>query len=129
MRSDMRVVQEESFGPILTVERFPDGDEETAIMLANDTKYGLAGGVQSKDQARAERVARRLRHGTVWTNTYGLYTAQSEWGGYGMSGNGRELGSKGLDEYIEVKHIWSESKPAMMDWFKGQGKKHNTARM
>ena len=125
----MRVVQEESFGPILTVERFPDGDEETAIMLANDTKYGLAGGVQSKDQARAERVARRLRHGTVWTNTYGLYTAQSEWGGYGMSGNGRELGSKGLDEYIEVKHIWSESKPAMMDWFKGQGKKHNTARM
>ena len=110
-------------------DSFPEGDEETAIMLANDTKYGLAGGVQSKDQARAERVARRLRHGTVWTNTYGLYTAQSEWGGYGMSGNGRELGSKGLDEYIEVKHIWSESKPAMMDWFKGQGKKHNTARM
>lgn len=115
----MRIVQEESFGPILTVERFADGDERTAIMLANDTKYGLAGGVQSKDQARAERVARRFRHGTVWTNTYGVYTAQSEWGGYGMSGNGRELGSKGLDEYVEVKHIWSETKPAKMNWFKG----------
>ncbi|CCU98156.1 unnamed protein product [Malassezia sympodialis ATCC 42132] len=115
----MRIVQEETFGPILTVERFPAGDEETAVMLANDTKYGLAGGVQSRDQARAERVARRLRHGTVWTNTYGTYTAQAEWGGYGMSGNGRELGSKGLDEYVEVKHLWSETKPSMMGWFKG----------
>lgn len=117
----MRIVQEETFGPILTVERFPDGDEAKAIELANDTKYGLAGGVQSKDQARAERVARRLRHGTVWVNTYGAYTAQSEWGGFGMSGNGRELGSKGLDEYVEVKHLWSESKPAVMGWFKGTG--------
>lgn len=115
----MRIVQEETFGPILTVERFKDGDEETAVRLANDTKYGLAGGVQSKDQARAERVARRLRHGSVWVNTYGAYTPQAEWGGFGMSGNGRELGSKGLDEYVEAKHIWAETKPAMMDWFKG----------
>lgn len=115
----MRIVQEETFGPILTVERFKDGDEETAVRLANDTKYGLAGGVQSKDRARAERIARRLRHGTVWVNTYGAYTPQAEWGGYGMSGNGRELGSKGLDEYVETKHLWSETKPGMMDWFKG----------
>lgn len=115
----MRIVQEESFGPILTVERFADGDEDTAVMLANDTKYGLAGGVQSKDQVRAERVARRLRHGTVWVNTYGAYTPQAEWGGFGMSGNGRELGSKGLDEYVETKHVWSETKPAKMGWFRG----------
>ena len=115
----MRIVQEESFGPILTVERFRDGDEAMAIALANDTKYGLAGGVQSGDQARAERVARRLRHGTVWTNTYGVYTPEAEWGGYGMSGNGRELGPKGLDEYVETKHIWSETKPNVMGWFKG----------
>lgn len=116
---DMRIVQEETFGPILTVERFADGDEATAVRLANDTKYGLAGGVQSGDRERAERVARQLRHGTVWVNTYGVYTAEAEWGGYGMSGNGRELGSKGLDEYVETKHLWVEEKPALMNWFKG----------
>ncbi|KAI3625977.1 hypothetical protein CBS9595_001338 [Malassezia furfur] len=115
----MRIVQEETFGPILTVERFKDGDEDEAVRLANDTQYGLAGGVQSKDTARAERVARRLRHGTVWVNTYGAYTPQAEWGGFGLSGNGRELGSKGLDEYVETKHLWNETKPAMMGWFKG----------
>ncbi|WFD36379.1 hypothetical protein MCUN1_003258 [Malassezia cuniculi] len=116
---DMRIVQEETFGPILTVERFKDGDEETAVRLANDTKYGLAGGVQSGNKERAERIARQLRHGTVWVNTYGAYTAEAEWGGYGMSGNGRELGSKGLDEYVETKHLWVEDKPALMHWFKG----------
>ncbi|PWZ03564.1 putative aldehyde dehydrogenase [Testicularia cyperi] len=117
---DMRIVQEETFGPILTVERFPDGDEERAIFLANDTKYGLAGGVQSSDEAKARRVASRLRHGTVWVNTYGSYTPAAEWGGFGMSGNGRELGSKGLDEYIETRHEWVETKPAKVGWFKGE---------
>ena len=117
----MRIVQEETFGPILTVERFKDGDEDTAVILANDTKYGLAGGVQSGDEAKAERVAKRLRHGTVWVNTYGSYTPLAEWGGMGMSGNGRELGSKGLDEYIEVRHEWIETKPSAPGWFKGQG--------
>ncbi|WFD29431.1 hypothetical protein MSPP1_000440 [Malassezia sp. CBS 17886] len=114
----MRIVQEETFGPILTVERFRNGDEDTAVRIANDTKYGLAGAVQSKDTRRAERVARRLRHGTVWVNSYGAYTPQAEWGGFGRSGNGRELGSHGLDEYVETKHLWVETGPAMMDWFK-----------
>jgi betaine-aldehyde dehydrogenase len=117
---EMRIVQEETFGPILTVERFKDGDEETAIKLANDTKYGLAGGVQSRDTKRAERVAKKLRHGTVWINTYGSYTAAAEWGGFGLSGNGRELGSKGLDEYIETKHTWTETQPAPVGWFKSK---------
>ncbi|KAK0543126.1 hypothetical protein OC845_006275 [Tilletia horrida] len=116
---DMEIVKAETFGPILTVERFKDGDEEHAIFLGNDTKYGLAAGVQSKDTARAERVARRLRHGTVWQNTYGAYTPRAEWGGFGLSGNGRELGEKGLDEYIELKHMYTETKPALMQWFKG----------
>ncbi|KAE8213868.1 hypothetical protein CF327_g2685 [Tilletia walkeri] len=115
---EMRIVREETFAPILTVERFKDGDEEHAIFLGNDTKYGLAAGVQSKDTARAERVARRLRHGTVWQNTYGAYTPRAEWGGFGLSGNGRELGEKGLDEYIELKHMYTETKPALMGWFK-----------
>ncbi|CDS82009.1 probable aldehyde dehydrogenase (mitochondrial) [Sporisorium scitamineum] len=119
---DMRIVQEETFGPILTVERFKDGDEEHAVFLANDTKYGLAGGVQSGNVERARRVAKRLRHGTVWVNTYGSYTPAAEWGGFGMSGNGRELGSKGLDEYIETRHEWVETNPAKPGWFKGQGK-------
>ncbi|CAD6919890.1 unnamed protein product [Tilletia controversa] len=116
---EMRIVREETFAPILTVERFKDGDEEHAIFLGNDTKYGLAAGVQSKDTVRAERVARRLRHGTVWQNTYGAYTPRAEWGGFGLSGNGRELGEKGLDEYIELKHMYTETKPALMGWFKG----------
>lgn len=92
----MRIVQEETFGPILTVERFPAGDEERAIFLANDTAYGLAGGVQTSDKQRSLRVAKRLRHGTVWQNTFGSYTPRAEWGGFGRSGNGRELGSAGL---------------------------------
>ncbi|GAC75316.1 aldehyde dehydrogenase [Moesziomyces antarcticus T-34] len=118
----MRIVQEETFGPILTVERFKNGDEAHAVRLANDTKYGLAGGVQSANVERARRVAKQLRHGTVWVNTYGSYTPAAEWGGFGMSGNGRELGSKGLDEYIETKHQWVETNAAKPGWFKGQGK-------
>lgn len=113
----MRIVQEETFGPILTVERFADGDEAAAVRLANDTTYGLAGGVQSADVARAQRVARRLRHGTVWINTYGAYTPLAEWGGYKRSGNGRELGRQGLDEYLETKHIWRDA-PQKMGWFR-----------
>lgn len=92
----MRIVKEETFGPILTVERFKDGDEARAIYLANDTKYGLAGGVQSGDSQKAYRVARQLRHGTVWINNFGPFSPAGEWGGYGISGTGRELGSAGL---------------------------------
>lgn len=115
----MRIVQSETFGPILTVERFAPEDEDTAVMLANDTTYGLAGGVQTADAARSRRVAKRLRHGTVWRNTFGAYTPRAEWGGFGMSGNGRELGSAGLDEYVETKHIYAEKTLAPMGWFTG----------
>lgn len=92
----MKIVQEETFGPILTVERFKDGDEDRAVYLANDTKYGLSGGVQSGDTEKANRVARRMRHGTIWINNYGPFSPAGEWGGYGLSGNGRELGPSGL---------------------------------
>ncbi|WP_421845722.1 aldehyde dehydrogenase family protein [Mycobacterium sp.] len=113
----MRVVTEETFGPILTVERF--NTEAQAIDLANDTSYGLAAGVRTSDQARAERVARALRHGTVWINDFGVYTAAAEWGGYGKSGNGRELGPAGLAEYQEHKHIWTNTTPRKLGWFTG----------
>lgn len=112
----MRIVQEETFGPILTVERFTT--EAEAIALGNDTEYGLAAGVRTSDMARGERVVRALRHGTVWLNDFGYYTASAEWGGFGKSGNGRELGPTGLAEYQEIKHIWHNTAPTAAGWFK-----------
>jgi betaine-aldehyde dehydrogenase len=113
----MGIVQEETFGPILTVERFTE--EAEAINLGNDTEYGLAAGVRTSDPARGERVVRALRHGTVWLNDFGYYTAAAEWGGFGKSGNGRELGPTGLAEYQELKHIWHNTAPKPAGWFKG----------
>ncbi|WPB92623.1 aldehyde dehydrogenase family protein [Streptomyces malaysiensis] len=114
---EMRVVREETFGPILTVESFQTEDE--AVTLANDTEYGLAGAVWSADTARARRVAARLRHGTVWINDYHPYLPQAEWGGFGKSGVGRELGPTGLDEYRETKHVYENLRPSPVRWFAG----------
>ena len=114
----MQIVQEETFGPILTVERFETAEE--AIALGNDTAYGLAAGVRTADLDLAERVARALRHGTVWINDFGYYTAAAEWGGFKKSGNGRELGPTGLAEYQETKHIWLHTAPAPKGWFTGE---------
>ncbi|WP_328877245.1 aldehyde dehydrogenase family protein [Streptomyces sp. NBC_00299] len=113
----MRIVQEEVFGPVVTVERFRTEDE--AVELANDTRYGLAGGVWTSDASRAQRVAGRLRHGTVWINDFHPYVPQAEWGGFGRSGVGRELGPTGLREYQEAKHIYQNLAPARSGWFKG----------
>ncbi|MEW1959663.1 aldehyde dehydrogenase family protein [Kineococcus sp. NPDC059986] len=113
----MRIVQEETFGPILTVERFRT--EEEAVFLGNDTTYGLAGAVQTLDVDRGERVAAALRHGTVWINDFGPYVPEAEWGGQRMSGNGRELGPAGLAEYRETKHVWRTTRPAAPGWFQG----------
>jgi betaine-aldehyde dehydrogenase len=115
--SSMRVAQEESFGPVLTVERF--GDEDDAVRLANDSIYGLAGAVWTQDSGKGQRVASRLRMGTVWINDYHPYVAQAEWGGYKQSGIGRELGHAGLDEYRETKHVWHNIAPAPQGWFGG----------
>ncbi|MFH9728970.1 aldehyde dehydrogenase family protein [Streptomyces sp. NPDC017260] len=113
----MRIVREEVFGPVVTVERFRT--EEEAVELANDTRYGLAGGVWTNDASRAQRVAGRLRHGTVWINDFHPYVPQAEWGGFGRSGFGRELGPTGLREYQEAKHIYQNLRPAVSGWFKG----------
>ncbi|WP_369043975.1 aldehyde dehydrogenase family protein [Streptomyces sp. Midd1] len=112
---DMSVVREESFGPVLTVERF--SGEAEAVRLANDTIYGLAGAVFSTDEAKAQRVAARLRIGTVWINDYHPYVPQAEWGGFKQSGSGRELGPSGLAEYRETKHIWRNTDPSPQGWF------------
>lgn len=124
--SSMACVHDESFGPVLTVERFTGmdcaGAEDAAVSIANDTIYGLAGAVWTENAGRAERVASRLRHGTVWINDYHPYVPQAEWGGMKQSGIGRELGSAGLAEYQEIKHVWHNTNPAPADWFGGRTK-------
>jgi len=115
--NDMRIVQEEIFGPVLTVERFTS--EAEAVQRANSTIYGLAGAVWTNDANRAQRVSRALRLGTVWINDYHPYFAQAEWGGFKQSGIGRELGRQGLEEYTEAKHVYANLDPKPVKWFKG----------
>ena len=99
---DMTIAQEEIFGPVLSI--IPYEDEEDAIAIANGTLYGLAGGVQSASQERAEAVARRMRAGQIDVNG-GSYNILAPFGGFGQSGYGRENGVYGLEEFLEVKSI------------------------
>ncbi|AFM41614.1 NAD-dependent aldehyde dehydrogenase [Desulfosporosinus acidiphilus SJ4] len=102
-RSDMRIVREEIFGPVLVVQTFKD--EADAIRVANDCVYGLAGAVFTNDISKAHRVIKKMRAGITWINTYHPTYNEAPWGGYKQSGIGRELGTFGFEEYTEVKQI------------------------
>jgi aldehyde dehydrogenase (NAD+) len=102
VRPDMRIAQEEIFGPVLSI--LPYDDEEEAVRIANGVVYGLSGGVWSADPARAEQVARRLRTGQVEING-GAFNPNAPFGGYKQSGIGREYGRFGLEEFLEVKSM------------------------
>lgn len=116
----MDIIQQEVFGPVLTVESFDD--ERQVVERANDTIYGLAGGIFTTDLVKAERVAAALRMGTVWINDFHPYFPQAPWGGYKRSGLGRELGRPGLEEYTETKHVATNLDPQRSGWFgTGQG--------
>lgn len=112
---DMKIVREEIFGPVLAVQKFHN--ESEAVSLANDTVYGLAGGVFSNDITRALRVIKALRAGITWINAYHPTFAQAPWGGYKQSGIGRELGTFGLEEYTEIKQININLEPGPIYWF------------
>lgn len=112
---DMRIVKEEIFGPVLVVQTFKD--EADAIKIANDTVYGLAGGVFTSDGAKAQRVIRKLRAGITWINSYHPTYNEAPWGGYKQSGIGRELGTFGFEEYTEVKQININLNVEPVGWF------------
>jgi acyl-CoA reductase-like NAD-dependent aldehyde dehydrogenase len=102
--NSMKIAQEEIFGPVLATIRVKDIND--AIRQANETIYGLAAAVWTKDIKKAHRVARELKAGTVWINTYNIYDVASPFGGYKKSGFGRELGMHALEHYTQVKSVW-----------------------
>jgi len=104
VKNDMRIAQEEVFGPVLAVLKF--SDEEQAVEIANDVNYGLAAGVWTESLRRAIITAERLEAGTVWVNTYRATSYTTPFGGYKASGLGRENGMEAIKEYLQTKSVW-----------------------
>lgn len=104
VKPEMRIAREEIFGPVLAAMPFQDDGD--AVRIANQTMYGLAAGIWTSQVSRAHKLAAAVRAGTVWINTYGNFDAASPFGGYKMSGFGRELGLHGLEQYTQIKSVW-----------------------
>ena len=104
VKPEMTISREEIFGPVLAVLAFDDVEE--AVHLANQSMYGLAAGIWTRDISKAHRVAHAIRAGTVWINTYNIYDPAAPFGGYKQSGFGRDLGRTALDGYLETKTVW-----------------------
>jgi betaine-aldehyde dehydrogenase len=119
VNNSMSIAREEIFGPVLCV--IPFSTTQQAIDIANDTKYGLAATIWTQDLQKANSLARRLRCGTVWINTYGAFLNEAPFGGYKQSGIGRELGAQGLWEYTQIKTIVTDQTPGgrslVTGWF------------
>ena len=116
VRNEQRLAREEIFGPVLCAMKFKDEDE--CLKLSNDTNYGLAAGIWTKDVQRAHRIAKGIRAGTVWINCYRSLSYAAPFGGYKNSGIGRENGIEVLNEYTQVKAVWVETSGKSRDPFK-----------
>ncbi|HWT45614.1 MAG TPA: aldehyde dehydrogenase family protein, partial [Vicinamibacterales bacterium] len=110
-----RIAQEEIFGPVLAV--IPFDDEAEAVRIANDTPYGLAGAVWTRDVFKGIRVLKQVRAGILWLNTYHPTYNEAPWGGYKQSGFGRELGPYGMEHYLETKQINLNLSEAPIAWY------------
>ena len=107
VQNKMRIAQEEVFGPVLSVIKFKDEDE--AVAIANDVRFGLGSGVWTSDIGRAIRMSEKIQAGTVWVNTYRAVSFMSPFGGYKDSGLGRENGMDAIREYLQTKSVWINS--------------------
>jgi acyl-CoA reductase-like NAD-dependent aldehyde dehydrogenase len=111
-----RVAQEEVFGPFVTVLTF--ASDEEALAMANDTEYGLGGGLWTRDITRAHRFAREMHSGMIWINTYKRAHPASPFGGFGQSGYGRDMGFEAVHEYTQIKSVWVNVDAPSPPWYR-----------
>ena len=115
VKNQMRVAQEEIFGPVVSVITFKDEDD--LLRQANETIYGLSAGIWTRDIVRAHRFAKEIKAGVVWINTYNMFNAASPFGGYKQSGYGREMGKQALELYTQTKSVWVDLSGKPIGWF------------
>jgi aldehyde dehydrogenase (NAD+) len=115
VKNQMRVAQEEIFGPVTSVITF--SDDEDLVRQANETIYGLSAGIWTRDITRAHNFAKRVKAGVIWINTYNMFNAASPFGGYKQSGYGREMGRHALELYTQVKSVWVDLSGKPIGWF------------